>query len=215
MKSLDAVAILGTLLGVIVVVVALIRWAHRKRSSLAPRDRRRFDRKFQIFNMAMMTSVAAIWFYQGQMVPACLFAVACVFALYGVMNQPMRHGDVAARVNYAHDSSYCGRCDYDLTGNESGICPECGWQIPETPEFIEPPHWAHWWKSWEIQYMEQWRKSLATCLFSAVFSLGMLVGFWVWLGEPSPVLILFLALGVNHLLLVVRIIAYARRQQVE
>lgn len=25
--------------------------------------------------------------------------------------------------------SLCEKCDYDLTGNESGICPECGTPI--------------------------------------------------------------------------------------
>jgi hypothetical protein len=30
----------------------------------------------------------------------------------------------------AHEfSSNCGQCGYDLTGNVSGICPECGWKI--------------------------------------------------------------------------------------
>lgn len=24
----------------------------------------------------------------------------------------------------------CGICEYNLTGNVSGICPECGWKIP-------------------------------------------------------------------------------------
>lgn len=24
----------------------------------------------------------------------------------------------------------CGGCGYDLTGNNSGTCPECGWQLP-------------------------------------------------------------------------------------
>jgi len=24
----------------------------------------------------------------------------------------------------------CGRCGYNLTGNSSGVCPECGWAIP-------------------------------------------------------------------------------------
>jgi len=32
----------------------------------------------------------------------------------------------------AQDSTIrCNKCDYDLTGNESGRCPECGWKIPE------------------------------------------------------------------------------------
>ena len=24
----------------------------------------------------------------------------------------------------------CGRCEYNLTGNVSGKCPECGWKLP-------------------------------------------------------------------------------------
>ncbi|MCO6437006.1 MAG: hypothetical protein J5J06_07955 [Phycisphaerae bacterium] len=32
----------------------------------------------------------------------------------------------------------CAKCRYDLTGNESGTCPECGREIPaETREFLE------------------------------------------------------------------------------
>lgn len=32
----------------------------------------------------------------------------------------------------AQDSTiHCHKCDYDLTGNESGRCPECGWEIPK------------------------------------------------------------------------------------
>jgi hypothetical protein len=27
---------------------------------------------------------------------------------------------------------HCGKCGYDLTGNVSGICPECGLKIPES-----------------------------------------------------------------------------------
>jgi hypothetical protein len=29
----------------------------------------------------------------------------------------------------------CWECEYDLTGNSSGTCPECGWKIP--PNFFE------------------------------------------------------------------------------
>jgi hypothetical protein len=28
------------------------------------------------------------------------------------------------------DSTRCGQCGYDLTGNSSGVCPECGWDVP-------------------------------------------------------------------------------------
>lgn len=30
-----------------------------------------------------------------------------------------------------HDSRFCRQCRYDLTGNASGICPECGLKISE------------------------------------------------------------------------------------
>ena len=28
----------------------------------------------------------------------------------------------------------CGRCGYDLTGNTSGVCPECGAPVPQKAE---------------------------------------------------------------------------------
>jgi hypothetical protein len=27
--------------------------------------------------------------------------------------------------------NFCGQCGYNLTGNVSGVCPECGWELPE------------------------------------------------------------------------------------
>ena len=33
--------------------------------------------------------------------------------------------------NWVCDTRHCGRCGYDLTGNVSGICPECGKVIRE------------------------------------------------------------------------------------
>ncbi len=30
---------------------------------------------------------------------------------------------------FLQDGSLCGKCAYDLTGNESGVCPECGTPI--------------------------------------------------------------------------------------
>ncbi len=53
----------------------------------------------------------------------------------------------------------CGTCRYDLTGNESGVCPECGTPIPGWPIFrlserdlaeagdeagVRPPGDGHW-----------------------------------------------------------------------
>ncbi len=33
---------------------------------------------------------------------------------------------LALRWKKSDDGSYCLKCDYNLTGNVSGICPECG-----------------------------------------------------------------------------------------
>ena len=43
-------------------------------------------------------------------------------------------GEVFARgKGRGRDARSCRRCDYDLTGNESGVCPECGTEIEKTP----------------------------------------------------------------------------------
>lgn len=34
---------------------------------------------------------------------------------------------------------FCGICGYDLTGNVSGTCPECGWKIPRQLRSESPP----------------------------------------------------------------------------
>jgi hypothetical protein len=30
----------------------------------------------------------------------------------------------------------CGQCGYNLTGNTSGVCPECGWQLPRIMQVL-------------------------------------------------------------------------------
>lgn len=47
-----------------------------------------------------------------------------------VMRQP--HGEKEFRENYMADPTRCGRCGYNLTGNTSGVCPECGWTLTDT-----------------------------------------------------------------------------------
>jgi len=36
-----------------------------------------------------------------------------------------------------HPSGFCLNCGYDLTGNVSGICPECGAVIPPAADGVE------------------------------------------------------------------------------
>ena len=42
------------------------------------------------------------------------------------------------RYNLRRPHYYCGSCGYDLTGNTSGLCPECGTPIEHTREPIKP-----------------------------------------------------------------------------
>ena len=214
MRSPEIVAGLGMLLSIALGLFIATRM-NRKRIKLAPRHRRRFDRKHTMWSAVMIAGFAAVMFYQGQMFAACLLAIVLMFSLFGVFNQPMRHDDVEARANYAHDSSRCGRCDYDLMGNESGICPECGWQVPASPEFVEPPHWTYWWKSWEIQHVEQWPKPLVWCLFSTAMVVSVLVWALMTPRQSWGLAVVIAAALINNAILVIRLVAYARRQRME
>ena len=39
---------------------------------------------------------------------------------------------IALKAKYTHGSvQSCANCGYNLTGNVSGVCPECGTEIPK------------------------------------------------------------------------------------
>jgi hypothetical protein len=61
------------------------------------------------------------WFITLLSAPGILIPV-----MYGVM--------VRRRRRARRRAGRCGTCGYDLTGNVSGRCPECGEVIPEKPE---------------------------------------------------------------------------------
>lgn len=73
--------------------------------------------------------------------------------------------------NYGLDGRYCGRCEYDLTGNESGRCPECGWELPPEGFQWQRPDWALWWRQWQIDYLHDWKRTLRICL--AMLTMGI------------------------------------------
>lgn len=66
----------------------------------------------------------------------------------------------------------CGRCEYDLTGNTTGICSECGWGIPGEDERVETFAWAGWWKHWEIEYLDRPRRKLAGIFIGMVLAVA-------------------------------------------
>jgi hypothetical protein len=44
---------------------------------------------------------------------------------YGIVVAVIAHA-LTVRMTTRHVPGRCSRCDYDLTGNVSGVCPECG-----------------------------------------------------------------------------------------
>ena len=43
---------------------------------------------------------------------------------------------IRARAKPAMNRSKCSNCGYNLTGNLSGVCPECGTKLPTNPEAV-------------------------------------------------------------------------------
>jgi Kef-type K+ transport system membrane component KefB len=140
----------------------------------------------------------------------------CALAAVGYSAWFRCPNDREIATKYGEDQVHCPRCGYDLTGNVSGRCSECGWEIPRSDHVWEKPSWPHWWKQWEIEYLHDWRKSLAgslvvTALF-AVLGVVVLALFGV-LGAPLTAgLSLVVANGIIN---VVRILQYRRRQRLE
>jgi hypothetical protein len=59
----------------------------------------------------------------GLLLPGLLF-------LIGIVSMLSFH---TRELNTIHQDGICDRCGYNLTGNTSGICPECGLKIGERP----------------------------------------------------------------------------------
>ena len=81
-----------------------------------------------LFNLANLGLVLVAWFYPRWRVWAVgllvLVSVAGLLRVRFLLRQAVRR---AMSV-----TTFCFTCVYDLTGNESGVCPECGTKI-ESP----------------------------------------------------------------------------------
>lgn len=120
--------------------------------------------------------------------------------------------------NFVDDPRHCGQCEYDLTGNVSRICPECGWKIPDENLMTEDDSWAKWWKKWEIGYLEQPQKQLCLCacltfMFIAV-ALGILILNRLSFSERTVFILVPPALlGVNFTINTIRVLAYIKKSR--
>jgi hypothetical protein len=112
--------------------------------------------------------------------------------------------------NWVCDTRHCGRCGYDLTGNVSGICPECGTPIPDSPKQIQKPWWGAWWLQWHIDYLDNWRKTLAFAVVTAIFCAALALWIAIRWHEWS-VLVFFGLISVIMAINCIRIVQYGRR----
>ncbi len=140
-------------------------------------------------------------------------AAFCVWpiGLLGYLGFLKRQTDQDIAINYGEDPGHCGQCGYDLTGNVSGVCPECGWKIPGPSHQWERVGWALWWKQWRIDYLNNWRGSLVVTSVMAVVFGAMAVWIAVWFDVLFGIIVSLMS--VHMLINAIRVADYARRRR--
>jgi hypothetical protein len=133
---------------------------------------------------------------------ACLVAFVASLIYQGL--RPSTEGDTIA--NFASDTTHCGRCEYDLTGNTSGICPECGWIIPQGALDVDSPGWALWWRKWQIDHLRRWRVTLGMLLLNFLLFAGVAVAEAIYLKNLASVMML----GIMVILIAINILRVVR-----
>ncbi|MBN1342741.1 MAG: hypothetical protein JXQ73_08690 [Phycisphaerae bacterium] len=121
---------------------------------------------FLLYQMIHFGGSWSAWFAAG--------SGALAVVLNGYQAFFYRFGNKEIAVNYGLDPGHCGRCGYDLTGNVSGVCPECGWRLPGPDHVWERPLEYVRLRPWRIPYLYNWRWGL----FGTVLLSGALL-FWV------------------------------------
>lgn len=215
--------LLGVLVGVVLAMqVAGLIVNRRIGRSLSPRVVRKRYRWVVLNQVVFVGMVACLLFFDRaidwQM--ALLFGVVVLSTAPLVFLMMRRQTEDEAQRNFAHDTGHCGRCEYDLTGNVSGVCPECGWEIPKSPMRLQSPDWARWWRKWEIEYLEDWPRTLRMVRLNVVMFGAIAIGLLVWLGGYgsgsrwfSLLLMLPAWLMAGHMLILsIRVAAYGRKQ---
>ncbi len=184
--------------------------ARRTRHGWSPRQQQRTFRFLLYYMLALMFVVSVAQLFTGAVQWSSLpwWGLFLLPLAYQALRKPAAKDHLK---NYAQDPGHCGQCGYDLTGNVSGICPECGWSIPAAPVQAESLVWVHWWNGWEIAYLENWRRSLLSMLVLVAAFGGLTV--WFLYGTPGPIMaILPILMAIHFALNIVRVIAYGRRQ---
>ena len=190
-------------------VFILLLHIQSKKLSQTPRKIRSSKLKMSYISLCMGLIIIGVCLFNQEhywFIPMGIFFILTpLFTIY----TPQTENDTKA--NYARDPGHCGRCEYDLTGNASGICPECGWEIPQGPIQYERPEWACWWMQWQIDYLDNWKRRLANIIIITIILLAAIIWFTFYMWNPF-ISIIFVLMGINMLITCYRIIAYGRRQ---
>ncbi|HOW17482.1 MAG TPA: hypothetical protein PLC79_00480 [Phycisphaerae bacterium] len=192
---------------VLVVVFAAFFFVGVRRRQAAlrspdPDRRRRLDRwTFYSFGLACCWLIP-YWVAHREWFSAGCFGFALLSIAYTAFRRPTEQD---YRRHFALHPGRCGRCGYDLTGNVTGVCPECGWAIPSSPVACERPDWPVWWHGWRIDHLDNWKRALwQMVLFALAF--GALAVWFLVSGNPAAIFPAFMCL--HFVLNTLRVIDY-------
>jgi len=91
-------------------------------------NRRRFSAGnwFTIAGLTAVFGPGITWFgFRNNTVPTALFLAIALIPLFVGLRKKWLEGVRTMRTRLGR----CPECDYDLTGNVSGVCPECGEEV--------------------------------------------------------------------------------------
>ncbi len=108
----------------------------------ARRGRERWLALLTIIAGAVQIASSACWLLSGRgpevfWISQMVIGLGCAMFAWATLRR-MRTEAYFRQVHQG-DPRFCGRCGYDLTGNVTGICSECGWRLPGGGGTGSPP----------------------------------------------------------------------------
>ena len=91
-----------------------------------------------VCSMTAFTLTIVVWMPFSSLLSLVPLGLGIGLGAFGICGGVIAVGFIIARDVYTScrwrlvedGTPYCHNCDYNLTGNESGICPECGEPLP-------------------------------------------------------------------------------------
>jgi hypothetical protein len=195
-------------LPIVVLFVVSFLIAARMIKRASPRGIQRYQRVTLYYMLSLLLVVMFLQYYSGRVNPGLLLWVPFVLILAHAAFRPLTSREHLQ--SFALDTVHCGRCEYDLTGNVSGVCPECGWVIPRGPVAVEPLNWAFWWQGWKVPHLNNWRRTLMwTLVLTTAFA-----ALAAWMAYGKNALAILPALMCLHFVInAIRLVRYGRRTE--